>query len=374
MLNITAGGISGGYRKYLENILVRLACDPRVSALLVAIPKTVDFSWSHKEFPFIQWLDLNPSRLSITELDLRTRRKIKEFGPDVIFIPTARSWKMESIPVVKMVRNMEPLAWNDGNPFLERIANWLRAREVKRSIRKSDRVIAVSKFVKQVMIQKWNVPADEIIVVCHGVESSDDVVLQRPSLVPESWKEKFLFAAGSIRPARGLEDALNAMTFLDGLPEICGLVIAGNVCPRMRAYKKHLEKWIKLQGLSSKVCWTGQLDDREMAWCYQNCNVFLMTSRVEACPNIALEAMAHGCLSIAANNPPLPEVFQDAAVFYSPKKPEMLAQRIKDALSWSEGKKQRLKQKAKKRAAEFSWDVCAEKTLSELEKAITSSG
>lgn len=95
-----------------------------------------------------------------------------------------------------------------------------------------------------------------------------------------------------------------------------------------------------------------------------------MTSRVEACPNIALEAMAHGCLCIAADNPPLPEIFEDAAIFYPSRKPEVLAKKIADVFSWLEYRRQNMKEKANARAAQFSWYKCAEQTINEFETTI----
>lgn len=79
-----------------------------------------------------------------------------------------------------------------------------------------------------------------------------------------------------------------------------------------------------------------------------DCEAFLMTSRVEACPNIALEAMAHGCLCIAADDLPLLKIVEDAAVFYPARNPQLLAQRVQNLFSWQEDKKHYMKQKAKK--------------------------
>ena len=60
-----------------------------------------------------------------------------------------------------------------------------------------------------------------------------------------------------------------------------------------------------------------------------------MTSRVEACPNIALEAMSHGAFCLAADNPPLPEFFQGAALYYRPRSGEALAHAITAALAYA---------------------------------------
>ena len=220
------------------------------------------------------------------------------------------------------------------------------------------------------MIRKWNISSEKIGLVYHGIETVEDIDFQRPSLVTESWKGKFVFTAGSIRPARGLEDLLYAMKSLAELPGISGLVIAGDVGPSMIAYQKKLKNWIQIHNLSSKICWAGDLDEKGMPWYYQNCRVFVMTSRVESFGMIGGEAMSHGCICISADNPCLPELFGDATLYYPPKDGQALAQAIETVLAWDNNQRKTMSEKARKRAERFLWDVCAEKTVAELSKAV----
>jgi glycosyltransferase involved in cell wall biosynthesis len=94
-----------------------------------------------------------------------------------------------------------------------------------------------------------------------------------------------------------------------------------------------------------------------------------MTSRVEACPNIALEAMSHGAFCLAADNPPLPEFFQEAALYYRPKSGAALAQAISAALAYSPEAATRMRLRAKQRAGDFTWEKTIERTVHELELA-----
>lgn len=371
ILNITNGNLSGGYKKYLRYLLPKIANNPKISYVLVGLPKATlsDFK---SNIPNISLIELSIKRLSFTAtaIDDSSRKHIESFKPDVIFIPTARWWKMKNVPTVTMVRNMEPLAKSDINPVKEKIINWIRAKEAYKSALKSDRVIAVSNFVREVMIKDWNSTTEKIGLVYHGVEKEDSRLLERPKNIPDALLGRFLFTAGSIRPARGTEDVLSALKYLSDDSLISGLVIAGETNPNMVKYQNQLKDWIRKNHLSSRVCWVGKLNEQEIAWCYKNCLAFIMTSRVEACPNIALEAMANGCICISANTPPMPEFFKDWAFYYPPGDGKALSQAINLALGIDSYKKSELSEGAKKRAAEFSWDICAEKTVSELEKAI----
>jgi len=369
LLNITSGGISRGYQKYLMEIIPRIANHKKVNGLLVGLPDTVNFPKGQKKFHLIKWLEMKPMKWSISGIHYESEKKIKSFAPDIVFIPTARFWRINGIPTINMIQNMEPFVPIPNNPYGEKFINWARYKIAYNSALRANRVIAISKFVREFMINKWGIEPEKIGLVYHGIKIFDHGIFNKPPALPDIWKGKFVFTTGSIRPARGLEDILYAMKYLKNLPQISGLVIAGGVSPRMQNYWKKLQKWIEMNNLSSKVCWVGILSKEEMAWCYKNCLLFIMASRVEACPNIALEAMSHGCICISTTAPPMTEIFNHAAIYYQPKDSKSLADLIRTVLNWDFQQYKQISEKAKKRVVKFSWDVCAEKTVAELVKA-----
>jgi glycosyltransferase involved in cell wall biosynthesis len=94
-----------------------------------------------------------------------------------------------------------------------------------------------------------------------------------------------------------------------------------------------------------------------------------MTSSLEACPNIALEAMSHGCVCICAKNPPLPEFFADCAIYYQSQDALGLADAINSTVKWGDVKKLEISKKALERAAGFSWDKTGASLIDELKNA-----
>ena len=42
-----------------------------------------------------------------------------------------------------------------------------------------------------------------------------------------------------------------------------------------------------------KIRWAGKLSEAEMDWCYSNCSLFVMTSRVESFGLTGVEALSH---------------------------------------------------------------------------------
>jgi len=242
---------------------------------------------------------------------------------------------------------------------------------MRRAAHRASRVIAVSQFVRTYLSDTLHVPSEKIGVVYHGTELSHDEAPQRPAHIPDNWRGKFAFVAGSVYPYRGLEDVILAWDRM-GHSTICPFVaIAGFVGHGMKRYYEHLKALLHSRKLDSQIHFIGALSKAEMAWCYENCAAFVMTSRVEACPNIALEAMAHGCLCVSTDNPPMPEIFGDAARYYPAGDAVVLAQRVLDVLQLPSGRQEQAKRLAIARAAKFSWEACCNQTVRELQKVLT---
>jgi glycosyltransferase involved in cell wall biosynthesis len=361
VVNLTSGGFSGGYRKYLRIMLPKLRSDPRVGELRVFNPPETfveEGGAGSDEFTWAPGDHLRGFR------DLRSQ--VLAGKPDVVFIPTARWLRFDGVPTVVMVQNMEPLARPfRGNPLSECLKNVARHYVAKRACQRADRVIAISHFVRDFLTARWGISPSKIGLVYHGTDQAPDhAEAIRPRVLAAEIGRPFLFTAGSLRPARGLEDVIGALGEIGRRGVRPVLAIAGSVDPGMKRYRKRMAELSRKLGVENQIVWTGSLGPAEMSWCYFNCRAFVMTSRVEACPNTALEAMSHGAFSIAADNPPMPEMFSDAAVYYPSGDAKALAARLEKAV---ERGPDDISASSLRRRAEFSWEVTAELTIRELQ-------
>lgn len=374
ILNLTAGSLSGGYRKYLDNLIPYFVGHKDISALLIASPGgVIPVDWRRK-YPFVKWVDLKPKIWSLSGIGKNERKIIMNFNPEVVFIPTSRFWDAGNVPTVNMVRNMEPFVPNmKGDTVIEKFKKLIQQKLTVNSVRRADHIIAVSGYVKDFMINTLGVDNDKVSQVYHGFSSSADGKLSRPVSIPTDWGNDFLFTCGSVRPARGLEDVLQALSLLKTQTLNIRLVVAGETSPGMRKYRNGLEWVLASKGLTNSVCWTGGLNDEEMRWCYEKCRLFVMTSRIEACPNIAIEAMSNGSISVAADNHPLPEFFSDLAAYYESGNAQSLATAILGRLSLDDSQRSRLSEQSQVRSKQFSWGRTAEMTLSVLMQVLNRS-
>ena len=355
---LTRGQVSGGFRKYIARIVPLLRAHAGVESVDVFVPERMSREGDHS------WPASDELR-GFVEL----RKKVAAVAPAVVFIPTARMLRVDSVPVVTMVRNMEPLEVPfGGNRLMEGIKNLGRAAAARTASRHSDRVIAVSDHVRDFLVNRWRISPERVGVIRHGVDAAlpfDDNDAVAPAGLES---QPFVFTAGSIRPARGLEDVIEALA--DGrLPSDLKLAIAGRVDAGAEHYERRMRGLAARLGVDSRIRWLGQLDERSMAWCLQHATLFVMTSRAEACPNTVLEALANGAVSVSTDHPPMPEFFGDTATFYRERSSGDLASQMVRVLSLSAAERDLVRAKAIARASLFTWESTAQATVAELRRA-----
>jgi glycosyltransferase involved in cell wall biosynthesis len=294
---------------------------------------------------------------------------------DVVLNILPRPLKGLQRPLVTIVQNIEPL-----QKLTYSVSLWWRVRllalrfEQWRACQASSVVVAVSETLKEAIIKYLGVDPEKIAVVYHGVD------LYLPSTSDYSVKSfgglkgDFIFSAGSIVPYRGYEDLILAMADIKRrASHVPQLVIAGAEDPASRRYYQRLLRISAALGIADNVLWVGALSKASMTWCYANCCAFIQCSRAEACPNIVLESMQHGCLSISCDQQPMPEIYGGSAIYYKTGKFDQLALLIERVQSGDLSRSSVLRAEytaaSVLRAREFSWAKTGEETLKLLEKA-----
>jgi alpha-1,3-rhamnosyl/mannosyltransferase len=171
----------------------------------------------------------------------------------------------------------------------------------------------------------------------------------------------FLLAVGTLQPRKNLETALRAFERLvaGGLDH--RLTIAGGRGWRDAAL---LER-IAASPAAARIDRVGHVADAELLELYRAASCLLYPSRAEGFGFPPLEAMACGTPVVAARAGSLPEVVGDAAPLVDPDDDAGLADAVAGVLAdpgpWRE--------RGLARAAQFSWERCAELTVAAYRRA-----
>lgn len=372
IINRTGGGISGGYRRYLEKLISGISRDEAVTAILCAAPQSINCkSWLPPD-PKVEYIECEPFRFLRHAPSPELKSSLDAFKPDVVFVPTERFLKYEAAPVVCMIQNMAPLVPSGKYRLTERLRMLAQKYEAWLAVRNSAHIIAMSAFVKDFLTGKWQISPGKISLVYFGAPA-DISERVKPAGIPSEWAGRFLFSSGSLEPYRGLEDLISAAGLLRKQNIDVKIVIAGTGRSSVAYYKKALMELAAANSVQDNILWLGQIPAPELNWCYANCSAFVMTSRVEALAVIILEALAHKCICLSADNPPFPEAFGDSAVYYRSGNPDELAGRISAILAADEAWRGEMRARAGEMIKRFSWKNTVSGTLGVF-KRVTKAG
>jgi glycosyltransferase involved in cell wall biosynthesis len=123
-----------------------------------------------------------------------------------------------------------------------------------------------------------------------------------------------------------------------------------------------------LRALGDRCTMLGHISDAALAELYHRCAVFCYPSLGEGFGLPVLEAMAAGAAVLTSNLSSLPEVGGDAVEYVDPHDTGSIASGLRRLLT-DDSRRTELAQRARARAAEFSWERFAQTVLGTLERA-----
>lgn len=373
VINLTAGGISGGHKAYISGILPRLAASPGIEKILCASPASFNAASWIPASPKVKLVVCEPFKFLRPAPGRKLKAELDAFGPDVIFVSIERHLNYPGVPIMTIVHNMAPLVDIKTTVGLrEKVQSWARRLETGLAVKRASRVIVPTAFVRDSIISRFGIARERTALIPFGYAPEAGMSAPAPGIM-ELLAGGFVFSAGSFEIYRGYEDLLAAYAGVKrSFPNI-KLVIVGGTRPATEGFKMKLQALAVSLGVSKDVLWPEHVSREELGWYYAHSSVFALTSRVESFCFIALEAMAHGCVCVCADNPCLPEICGEAAVYYPPGDSHALSVSLSRALSLPEDERLRVSARAVSRASSFSWDLAAARTL-ELLAGVSSSG
>ncbi len=230
-----------------------------------------------------------------------------------------------------------------------RLKRLFRTFQLKTKVGKADFLAFISSFSKKEFLKHLPFPEQNTRIIYNGLctpepaESRINLKSQRP----------FFFNLGIVSEKKNIHVLIPLLKFF---PEM-DLVIAGN---NKSTYAKKLVQLSNDQGYSERIFFTGEINEKEKSWYYENCQAFLFPSISEGFGLPVIEAFYFGKPVFCSAFTSLPEVGGDLAFYWDSFEPEGMANTIKAGLSkWTT----ELASQANRRALSFSWKHAAEAYL-----------
>tara|TARA_Y100001968_G_C19426074_1_gene754429 strand:- start:319 stop:1413 length:1095 start_codon:yes stop_codon:yes gene_type:complete len=356
IINLYGKNISFGYLKYLERVI------PIINKKNAYTTLYFDANTNSKTISVLS--KINPS-IILYKNTSQLKKMINSNNTDIVFIPNGSFINFGKLPVIVMLQNMEPFCdFMIKNSFMIRLRNFLNRVKFTLAAHKSDKIIAVSEHVKDIVKNKILLDPRKISVIYHGTD------IQKINYIYKRNRQSTILTVGSIRAARGLEDIIKALSIIKKYHSNTRLIVAGSNDKSTKKYFNYLKKLAKNNNVEDIITWKGFINTEELNELYQNSDVYVMSSKTEACPNTALEAMANKCRIISTTNGPMPELFKDCSLYYKAGDWNELSMKILQVFSESDSKYYTSKNLAYKRSLDFNWEKCATNTYDEFKRLL----
>lgn len=228
-------------------------------------------------------------------------------------------------------------------------------------VKSSNKIIAVSNFIKEKLIWKYHVPKRKIQVVHNAIDLSEYKV--ESNIFREKYglkNKKIILAVGRLTKEKGFQYLIKAFpNILKNVPESV-LVIIG---PK-NYYEKKLKELTRLNKVVDKVIFTGVVSEEMLKSALFSSNLVIIPSLYEPFGIIALESMAYGKPIIASGVGGLSEflINYENCLLVSPDSTKELSEKVLELLT-NKKLANRLGRNAKKTVKKYDWKNMIDKML-----------
>lgn len=304
---------------------------PRRNALTTVGNLLIDLAWTHIALPLIA---------------LRHRAA-------AIHAPFNWGPAIASCPVVVTVHD---LAWERVPETFPRFFRRYATLFTKLSVRRARGVIAVSRATATDLGELYATPAAKVRTIPNGV---------RPDAAPTSGpREPFILAVGEMEPRKRVLELVEAhrryLAAAPSDPTPCRLVIVGAGGSQEQAVRAAAGPGVTL---------TGRIGDAELNDLYRRATLLVFPSSYEGFGLPVLEAMAHGCPALVAQNSSLIEICGEAGIPLRDPSIAGMSQALTSLLADREALRVR-GEGSRAHAARFGWDRVAAATIAAYRETI----
>ena len=272
------------------------------------------------------------------------------------------------MPAVLTIHDLAPLRWP---------AHYLRLPHARVGhmwqyalAQRADAIVAPSRSTARDVVERLRIPAARVHVIPEAVDAS----FAPPSrgegrrLAGERFgvPARYVLYVGQFDPRKNMDGLLAAFArAADAEPDL-RLVVVGDLGKLATHLRAALDR---THAPRERVIVTGFVDDATLAALYAGAECLLHAALLEGFGLTPLESLAAGTPVVGYEAGAVEEVVGDAGVLVDPSEPEALGEALVNVLR-SETFASQLRARAKPRAALFSWERAAERTI-EVYRSVT---
>lgn len=354
----------GGIKEYIDNLVNNLGEISLPHRLIIYVlqdqldyaRKNLPYNFLIKTLPFNSGSKINRIKRSLFERKFWLKEEQEERF-DLFHSPFFHAPKLKKAKILITVHDLRLYRFPE-------TYEWFRyqflKRRVKESIQRAHHIISISNFTKNEIVDLCNVSPDKITVIHEAInpERFSSVHILPPNDIPQALKKNpFILSVGHMEPRKNYDRLIEAFKKAKENPKLTDLqlVIVGR--------KDHsYENTLKLIDTLPEVHYLNFVEFNTLLWLYKNARLFVFPSYYEGFGFPPLEAAALDTISAVSNVSSMPEVCDDAALYFNPYDVEDMANTIVQGLTDS-SKIKKLQSKLNSAVNRFSWRKNAEATI-----------
>ncbi|HRP88718.1 MAG TPA: glycosyltransferase family 1 protein [Edaphocola sp.] len=293
-------------------------------------------------------------------------KALKKYNIDVFLSPDNFSSLKTKVPTCLVIHD---LAFVHYPQFVKKIDGLYYNRFMPKFAQKAKRIVAVSEYTKQDIMQQYHVAVDKIDVVYNGANSLyvplDFEAKEEIQKKYSEGQQYFLFTS-ALHPRKNVINLLKAFVkFKRRLKSPMKMVIVG----RLAWLSKEIQEAKDKMPYKEDVIWLGYVDVHELAKITAAAYAMVYPSLFEGFGIPILEALKCNVPVIASNTSSMPEVVGDAGLLVDPNDVDDIANAMMKMYK-EESLRNKFVQEAVWQSGKFSWDQSAEQLFESLMKCV----
>ncbi len=253
------------------------------------------------------------------------------------------------------VRNVEPFFYHQyDNSFSRKVISYLRLKTSVYFLRKSFKIVAVSNYVKNLLVKKFSVPQSKIEVIYNG----SNIPSNYESIWRYNGNDNYFIIISKFIPYANQINLIHAyFKFIKKISEnIPKLIFVGGVYD-----KKYYDEFLQLNiqyNLENYILHLGYVTKEKVYQYSSKAITCIHPSKLEACPHSLIEMMSIGVPVICSNEGPMEEIMENAGIYFDPDNIDNICHALLRAYE----NKNLLNEKSKngiERSKKFNWSLSA---------------
>jgi len=292
-------------------------------------------------------------------------KAVSQYGIDILHCTANTAPLRRPVPLVVTLHDIIFLEnrFLTGGNWYQRIGNLYRRWNVPRVVSSCERIVTVSDYERQRIIEHLRLEPERVVTV-HNAVSSQFRVIDNPDRLAQvraqyGLPDEFMFFLGNTDPKKNVRNVLKTLLLLQRRKQLSLPLVMLNVSP---SYVNELLSEMGGHTLADHIILPGYIPNATLPLIYNAATIFLCPSLRESFGLPILEAMACGTPVLTASSSAMPEVAGDAALLADPTSVEDMATQLYRLLT-QPALRETLRLKGLARAALFSWQHTANRLL-----------